>query len=354
MESMDQSKRVQLMTAFKRRLRGGKWTAGSRLPTRMELIKTFKVSPMTLQLVIDDLTQEGFVQSRGREGTFVANTPPFVRNYGFVIRGANEERQEWHHYWRVLESEATRHFSDSVKKAVFYYGIDRPFSQDVQRLQQDIESQRLAGVFFSNVPGFLSSSPLAMQKHTPLVAVGSGDAGIKNLSLIKLGTAHFFESALKAIAGAGRRRVGLITPWEDPRQHLADFTAQAARLGLRTHPRWCQYAPHSVGGRRWASNAVQAIVSSAEKPDALVVYDDNLIESTMAGMQAAGCSVPADCLVVAHTNFPWPIASPYPLIRIGVNIRDVVSAAVTEINRRQNEQPPRDIHIPLQLQSELA
>jgi DNA-binding LacI/PurR family transcriptional regulator len=351
MASVELSKRAQVLTSFKQRLRSGKWRNGSRLPTRTQLIKTFKVSPVTLQLVIDDLMQEGFVQSRGREGTFAAASPPFARNFGFVLGGLSEERHNWVHYWRVLEAEATKAFSGTEKQALYYYGIEKPLSVEIERLRQDIEAQRLAGVFFSNMPNFLMNSALLTQKHTPLVAVGSSRA--KNLSIIKLGTDRFFDSALRAISAAGRRRVGLITPWEDPREHLAEFTALAGQFGLQTHPRWCQYAPHSIGGRRWAANAAQAIASGVERPDALVIYDDNLIESTMAGMQAAGCAVPCDCLVVAHSNFPWPIASPYPLIRIGVNITEVVKSAVAEIDRRQGGAPPCEIHIPLQTQSEV-
>jgi len=353
MNNIEHSKRSQLADAFKQHLRCGKWAAGSRLPTRTELVKSFKISPMTLQLVIDDLTRDGFVESRGRQGTFAVPTPPFTRNYAFVINGLSEERHTWIHFWRVLEAEASKLFGDSQKQAVFFYGIDTPLSTEMTRLAHEIESNQLAGVFFSRVPTFLAQSPLLSQKHTPLVAVGSKSDSSQNLSLIKLGTDRFFEDALREIKAAGRRRVGLITPWEDPRQHLADFFSKAAQQGLETNPRWCQYAPHSIGGRRWAANAAQAIVTGTERPDALVIYDDNLIESTMAGLQAANCNVPSECLVVAHTNFPWPIASPYPLIRIGVDIRKLVLAAVSEIDRRQTASDPHEIRIPLQTLNEL-
>jgi len=353
MNSTDPSKRTQILSSFKQRMRAGKWAAGSRLPTRTQLVKTFKLSPMTLQLVIDDLIREGFVESRGREGTFASAAPPFTRNYAFVINGLSEERHTWLHFWRALEAEAAKLFEDT-RQPVFFYGIDKPLSADLTRLARDIESHQLAGVFFSSVPGFLANAPLLLQKHTPLVAVGSKAASSSQLSLIKLGTDRFFDDALSEIAAAGRRRVGLITPWEDPRQHLPEFFEKARQRGLETHPRWCQYAPHSVGGRRWAANAAQSIVSGSDQPDALIIYDDNLIESTMAGLQAAGCSVPAQCLVVAHTNFPWPVASPYPLIRIGVDVQKIVRAAVAEIDRRQHGAAPQETRIPLQTVSEIA
>lgn len=353
MSSIEYSKRAQLLNSFKQRLRAGKWAAGARLPTRTELIKTFKISPVTLQLVIDDLAQEGFVQSQGRGGTFVAAAPPFTRNFAFVINGLSDERHAWLHFQRVIEAEASKFFGGTERQAVFFYGIDKPLSTAITQLSQDVEAHKLAGVFFSSVPGFLTNSPLIAQTHTPFVAVGSRNAALEKISLIKLGTDRFFDDALKEIAAAGRRRVGLITPWEDPRQHLPEFNAKVKQHGLKTDARWCQYTPHSIGGRRWAAHAVQAILSGSERPDALVIYDDNLIESSMEGLQAAGLAVPSECLVVAHTNFPWPIASPYPLIRIGVDVRKIVSAAVAEIERRQSNEAPREIRIPLQMQSEI-
>lgn len=354
MRNIDETfKRGRILAAFKQRMRDGKWPAGGRLPTRTELVKKFKLSPVTLQHVIDQLMREGFVESRGRDGTFAAAVPPFARNFGFVIRGVNDERHAWGHYWRVLEAEATKAFAGTAHHPLFYYGIDQPFSADVERLRKDVEAHTLRGVFFSNQPDFLVNSPLLSQKHTPLVAVGGKKDSIEKLSVLSLGTERFFEIATKQVAAAGRKRVALITPWEDPRQHLPEFNRWAVKHGLQTHPRWCQYAPHSAGGRLWAAHAVEAIAAGTPRPDALIIYDDNLIESSMAGIQAAGWSVPSECLVVAHANFPWPIASPCPIIRIGVDIREVVQAAIAEIERRQHGAPPQRLGVQLHTRNEI-
>jgi DNA-binding LacI/PurR family transcriptional regulator len=352
----EDSKRARVLAAIKQRLRSGRWKPGAQLPTRTELIQTLKVSPVTLQKVIDELIRDGFVESRGRDGTFAADAPPFKRNYGFVLNGLNSERQDWLHYWRVMESEAKAHFSGSKRQPVFYYGINRPLSPEMDRLRDDLNSQRLAGVFFSDMPYFLMNDPLTAQKITPLVSVVSKKKAEGKLSSIQFGTDRFFEIALKETASAGCTRVGLITPWEDPRQHVAQFMSIAQSLGLQTHARWCQYTPHSVAGRMWSTHATQAILAGEknERPDALLIYDDNHIEGVMAGLKEARCFGPSDCLVVAHTNFPWPIPSPYPLVRVGVDIREVVRAAVGEIDRRQNGEEPQGIYIPLQVENEIA
>jgi len=354
MNSIDEtSKRGRVLLSLKERLRSGRWKPGAQLPTRTELIKSLKISPMTLQLVIDDLIRDGFVSSHGRDGTFAAQRPPFVRNFGFVINGPSGERKDWIQYWRVLEVEAKKHFEDTERQALFYYGIGRPMSKDMDQLRDDVAAHKLAGVFFSDMPRFLFNDPVFSQKHTPLVAVGSKSTDAGQASVVVLGTDKFFDVALKQIADAGRKRVGLITPWEDPRQHVAQFQQIARRLGLETHARWCQFVPHSVEGRRWASHAVQVIVAAQQRPDALVIFDDNHIESAMSGILEAGCAVPSDCLVVAHANFPWPVPSPFPLIRIGVDIREVLQTAVGEIERRQHGEEAQQLYVPLQIQAEI-
>jgi DNA-binding LacI/PurR family transcriptional regulator len=354
MKTKELSRRQKALSAFKLRLRVGRWKSGVRLPTRPELVKTLKISPMTLQLIIDQLAEEGFVESRGREGTFAAASPPFTRNIGIVLRGGEAERETWFHYWRVLETVATQLCAGSQRRAQFYYGIEKPLSSELERLRRDIDGHCLAGVFFSDLPRVILNSGVLNQTHTPLVAVGDSSECGAHVSSLKLDTDRFFDVAMKEVVRAGRRRVGLITPWEDPREHLPAFFACAKKHGLEALPRWCLYAPHSSGGRFWATYAVQTLLAGSHRPDALLIYDDNLIEAGMAGMREVGCAVPDECLVVAHANFPMPIASPYPLIRVGIDIPELLQAAFDEIQRRQHKTQPRHIRIPLHTASDSA
>ena len=49
-----------------------------------------------------------------------------------------------------------------------------------------------------------------------------------------------------------------------------------------------------------------------DRPDALVITDDNLVPAATAGVLAAGRRVPADLEVVAHANFPHVTPSAVP------------------------------------------
>jgi DNA-binding LacI/PurR family transcriptional regulator len=70
----------------------------------------------------------------------------------------------------------------------------------------------------------------------------------------------------------------------------------------------------------------------SERPDALLILDDNLVEHATAGLIAAGVRVPEDLDVVAHCNFPWPTPSVLPLTRIGFNNTEVVRHCVDLID----------------------
>src|SRR4051794_19274109 len=58
---------------------------GSRLPTCRELSGEMRVSAMTVQRALDQLSDEGFIQTRGTRGTFVVERPPHLFRYGVIF-----------------------------------------------------------------------------------------------------------------------------------------------------------------------------------------------------------------------------------------------------------------------------
>ena len=62
------------------------------------------------------------------------------------------------------------------------------------------------------------------------------------------------------------------------------------------------------------------VVQQPERPDGLIVTDDNLLTSASEGLLAAGVRVPEEVSVVALTNFPNLVPSAVPVTRIGFDI----------------------------------
>ena len=97
-----------------------------------------------------------------------------------------------------------------------------------------------------------------------------------------------------------------------------------------------------------ARNAMHLLMHAdqKERPDGLIITDDNLVEAATAGLLDAGVSVPQDLTVVAHCNFPWPTPSHVPARRLGYDVRQILSACLSDIDRQRNGGKPKSISIP--------
>ena len=76
----------------------------------------------------------------------------------------------------------------------------------------------------------------------------------------------------------------------------------------------------------------------SERPDALIITDDNLVEYAAAGVIAAGMRVPEELEVVAHCNFPWPTPSVVPVKRLGYEVTRILQACLDSIDLQRSGQ----------------
>jgi hypothetical protein len=88
----------------------------------------------------------------------------------------------------------------------------------------------------------------------------------------------------------------------------------------------------------------------AERPEALLIADDNLVLPAAAAIRASGGTRPG--IVVAHANFPAP-PPPIPCRRLGFDSRRILRQALLQLERMRLGQPPGGVEIPLQFEDEL-
>ena len=326
----------------------GHWQPGIQLPTRTEIEGRFGAGPMTVQRAINYLAEDGFVTTRGSRGTFVTEQPPHLFRVGLVFPSAPEQ---WNRNWLALNQEAQKYAESSTNQSLaFYYGVDgHSDSEDYQRLLRDLENKRLAGLMFSFVPSMLRNTPVLETPDIPRVAFGQN--GELALPGVNTDGAMWLKRALEYLDSRGRKRVAVIMPPTNDREN--EWAQPIVEAGFETHLHWLQsvYLRDHVNARY----LVQLLMRCEEKPDALLIADDNLVERTTAGLLEAGIRVPQDLEVVAHCNYPWPPETHLPVQFLGYDARQILEASLESLDRqRQNMAVPPLTLVPALFAHEVA
>ena len=314
----------------------GRYGAGNRIPTRKELCDTMNISTITLQDALDQLTGEGFIVSRNRQGTFVSDTPPHLSCYAVVFWSNPRLTGEHLLYPRTLATAARILKQVHGHNIEEFYGIDQHAdSEDYKRLLDLVVTHRVAGVVFANNPGMLTQTDFMKHVDVPMVALTAGGAWSFPHSLtVGLDAKAWQVKAVKHLAAQGRRRVAVVGLGGDEGVHSV-LLEQLAAHGIVSPPQWYQVAsPHRVGSAR---GIVHLLFSLPKKlrPDALLITDDNLVEEAAAGLLAAGVCVPQDVEIVALANFPLESPASLPMHRLGFDLVASLQASFDLIHRRR-------------------
>ena len=94
---------------------------------------------------------------------------------------------------------------------------------------------------------------------------------------------------------------------------------------------------------------------SDERPDALIIRDDNLVEHATAGLGAAGVRVPDDLERRRPRELSLADAHAVPVCRLGYDIRQLFEICIEGVEGlRRGEHVPRLTHLPALFEEELA
>jgi DNA-binding LacI/PurR family transcriptional regulator len=344
---------------------------GSQLPTRLELGQHYQVSSVTVQKALDCLIQDGFVDATRRKGSFVVDRPPHLFRYGLVFHTYLPNSGHTSRYLTAMANEALRIQRSSDREVVAYYSIDiHADTPDFQRLVYDLRAHRLAGLIFpfGPEPEILKrllppSLEHAIGAASVLHGVGavavSASPEAHGLCSIDLDAHSFIDKALDYLRARGRRRVAVLSGITSPSEFHRNMAAGIAARGMTTRPYWTQRA--SISEPETARNCAHLLMmpvldaGEAQRPDGLIVTDDNLVEHASIGLIASGVRVGDEADVVVHCNFPWPMPSVVPVKRLGYDIRQLLEVCIASIDRyRRGDRPPEFTSLPALFEDEVA
>lgn len=312
---------------------------GERVPTRSEIGEHFGVSTMTVQRAFDRVIGEGFLVAAGNSGTVVAEHPPHLHRFVLSVPGHPGDTR-WVRFWDLLVHEADKWGRGTPSHMVVARDVDPEIGPlETERLAQEIADHRVAGILLVTDTPWITTT-LLRGRDIPRVAF-SGLTPTSDVPGISLGAEGrlWFTRAVERLHARGRKRIALISvPGLAQPRHLELWRDLLEKRGLVCDPAFIQMA--GQWDARWATNLVLTLFrgSADQRPDALVVADDNLVEQVCTGLQQLGLRVPEDLDVIAHANFPLAAPAPLPFTRLGFDIPQVFALAMDLLHRQQRRE----------------
>lgn len=325
-----------LTESLRRRIVGGEWKPGARVPTRREIRSDCGASMMTVQRALAALQEEGFVVSHVGRGTRVVEHPPHLYRYGLVFQHDADPAHS--NFARSLEKVAAEKAEWTPRRIAVYADVGQPgYSEDYDRLENDVERRRLAGVVVWPECGRLRRMSVVGAPEVPLVRLSAGSPKGEEVG-VQLSPMRFLRRSLDYLAQRGRRRVAFLWKYSRDLVGPEDLHERVRPLlqerGMQTDLLWVQGFKHTEP--RWGANWMRLMMTCLrDKPDGLVIGDDNIVEPVTRGLRDAGVEVPADVEVVAHCNFPYPTPAMVPVQRVGFDVRAVLRHALDLVDAQR-------------------
>ncbi len=315
----------------------GVYGPGGRLPSQAEVCGKYGVGVATVQRVYQTLIDEGFLRvGARRSGTFVADNPPHLCNYGIVIPILDE----WSRCYTAVRGAEKLIESEDIHLMEYRVSGEVGSRGDIIRLCKDVHNHRLAGLII-----FATKTEMACLKGTRIL----DEPGVArvllagypefNLPMVFPDGSSFLDRSVEYLLSRGRRRIAHLrvlaegTKWQEENE----FGEAVRQRGAEFRGYWSQ----GVGLGRYMQVAASSVellmqLEGDKKPDALIIHDDNLVEASVTGLLTAGVKVPDELEIVSHENYPYPVDSVLPMRRLGFDWQTGMKEAINLI-QMQNE-----------------
>ena len=343
---MPRTKIREVQSTLRDRIVRGQYRPNERLPTFDAMEREFAVSRMVLQHAVGRLCQDGFVRTVRRQGLYVTKAPPHLYRIALLFPDAPGD-PGWPRMNTAMVNESRRLAHEHPEwQFRICDGLMNHLRgpETLASIEADARARRLAGVIFTPGTFDLGRRPLLAAGALPTAFICAADDADAT-TIVSVDSEALYRRALERLAAKGRRRIAIV--------HRSDTTsalnheALFAACGLRLHRPWIQWVGRDHP--QYAEPLVTLLLDrpAGERPDGLIVADDNLIEHAAAGIVTTGLRLGRDLDVVAHCNWPWPLPSVLPFERIGFDATDILRRSMEAIIQQgQGGVPPRLQKVP--------
>jgi LacI family transcriptional regulator len=165
----------------------------------------------------------------------------------------------------------------------------------------------------------------ALARQTVLISIGDGLPGAATAAEVVFDNAGGVSDALRVLAGAGHRKVAVLTPLatSTPDRPAESVVARvAAELGIEAR---LHTAPHDLDG---ASAVARAVLSAPDAPTAFLCLADSIAYGVYEAARALGLSLPEDVSVLGFDDQPMSRVLTPPLSTYRWPVEELVAAVV--------------------------
>ncbi|WP_157473509.1 GntR family transcriptional regulator [Lentisphaera araneosa] len=299
-----------------------------KLTPRAELEQRFSTTPKTIQKSCDQLVQSGFLKVVPRRGTYIADYLPHKYNFAVLIK-SKADSPGWTNYWSVIQTVC----GEISKNSRFNFEVRTDVNAETRsesylKLLDDVESQRLAGVVFAmNPEDFLGTAVLESQQLQRF----SLSHNNLNIPSLRFSRGTFSSKALTKLKSSQAKKVAALMPMGFNDEQKDAVILQAKSLGLEMDASMLQSL--DIHHLSWTKNLLSLIFKAEEKPDSLIVFDDNFlpeVEEVLEQLELIG-----KVQVLSHANFPLLQKSKHSCLRLGYDVRDIFQQIINHINKQR-------------------
>ena len=345
---MSNKKYGDILKELRLRIVNGHFPPGGSIPIRSELQREFDTSNQTIQMAMNSLKTDGFIVTSGSGGTFVADNPPHLFHYGMVspIRFTDTR------YLTAMQHAAENIAKDGLCKFSYYcYEQAHIQTEGYKRLIADVEAHRLAGLIFPFPAYKLEETAVLNQTGLPRVINSTWEN--TEIPQIAFRNTNFLEKAVDYLVAQGRKRIAVIRDYLH-REDMDNDIDYLVKRGVG-NPALMQ---NCSATHAWSAHQAALLLMrlpKSERPDGLIIGDDNLVEFATEGLSKSGLRIPQELTVVAHCNFPDRPPSCVPVTRLGLDCLDLIRRDIECLEtQRKGEKVSNFTEVPAVFESEMS
>jgi len=304
---------------------------GDQLPSRPKLKEMTGISGNSVQAAIDELVNEGFLEVRLGQGTYVRDRPPHLSRYVVAYPESNQHSN----YLHVFHHVAHQHWTDDHRQFLLcndrYHISGQGELSTYQELFAAAQSGTIAGIIMPRPDSYVVNHPVWETAKVPMVTVSHVDElplNLRTLS-ITLDMQELKRKALTWLAEQGCKRIGIIT-LSSQAYHGKELADIARSIGLDCPEN--MVLGTTFDHAAWGKTAVQIMMMLPDdlRPEGLFLTDDNLIGCVTEALRDFPSSKHPK--IVSHANYPIMTPNPRGWHRLGFDIRELLDRAVEMID----------------------